>query len=132
MMLVTTRMFKGLISVSLILAVSVAFAADVYQFTDENGISHFSDKSRHDATKLIIPTQSYRYRYKVKRVVDGDTILLTNGQRVRLLGINTPEIESRYHQQEQGGQQAKSWLEALLADGNVLLEFDQKKRDKYR
>lgn len=28
----------------------------------------------------------------VERVVDGDTLLLTNGERVRLIGVDTPEV----------------------------------------
>ena len=28
----------------------------------------------------------------VKRVIDGDTLLLGNGERVRLIGIDTPEV----------------------------------------
>ena len=28
----------------------------------------------------------------VKRVVDGDTLLLTNGERVRLVGVDNPEV----------------------------------------
>jgi len=30
-----------------------------------------------------------------KRVVDGDTLLLTNGERVRLIGVDTAEIPNR-------------------------------------
>jgi len=30
--------------------------------------------------------------YTVKRVVDGDTLLLKNGQRIRLIGVDTPEV----------------------------------------
>ena len=30
--------------------------------------------------------------YIVKQVVDGDTLLLKNGQRVRLIGVDTPEV----------------------------------------
>jgi len=30
---------------------------------------------------------------KVKRVVDGDTLLLTNGEYVRLIGVDTPETK---------------------------------------
>lgn len=34
--------------------------------------------------------------YRVNRVIDGDTIELTNGQRVRLVQIDTPEVYSGY------------------------------------
>ena len=34
---------------------------------------------------------SHAETFKVKRVIDGDTLLLTNGERVRLIGVDTPE-----------------------------------------
>ena len=42
----------------------------------------------------------------VKRVVDGDRVLLMNGERVRLIGVDTPEVhESRklYRDAERSG-----------------------------
>ena len=30
----------------------------------------------------------------VKRVVDGDTLVLSNGEKVRLIGVDTPEYHS--------------------------------------
>jgi len=73
-----------------------------------------------------------RDKQQVKYVYDGDTIVLQNGERVRLLGINAPEIESRYRQGEEGGQQAKNWLTRKLKHGVVFLEYDQQKKDKYK
>ena len=35
---------------------------------------------------------------KVKSVIDGDTIRLTNGQTVRLIGIDTPEKGDPYYE----------------------------------
>jgi len=64
-------------------------------------------------------------------VYDGDTIILENGQRVRLLGINTPEIESRHRAAESGGKAAKEWLYNRIKDQKVYLEHDLEKKDKY-
>ena len=41
---------------------------------------------------LSAPSHSQDKFYRVKRVVDGDTLLLTNGERVRLIGVDTPEV----------------------------------------
>ena len=43
---------------------------------------------------LLLSATSYSQDkfYRVKRVVDGDTLLLTNGERVRLIGVDTPEV----------------------------------------
>lgn len=39
----------------------------------------------------VTPTPETLGVYKVSRVIDGDTIVLANEQRVRLIGIDTPE-----------------------------------------
>ena len=44
---------------------------------------------------------------KVTEVVDGDTIKIENGQKVRLLGINTPERSM------DGYQEAKDYLKDM-------------------
>ena len=41
---------------------------------------------------LSAPTHSQEKLYRVKRVVDGDTLLLTNGERIRLIGVDAPEV----------------------------------------
>jgi endonuclease YncB( thermonuclease family) len=59
----------------------------------------------------------------VSWVVDGDTIRLTNGQRVRLVQIDSPELQLR----ECYGARARSELEELLPRGRrVRLELDAK------
>jgi len=106
--------------------------ADIFRHEDANGKISFSDTPSHDATLIETKATSYRYKHQVKRVYDGDTIVLENDQRVRLLGINTPEIDSRYRQGEEGGQTAKQWLQTKLQQGFVFLEYDQLKKDKYK
>jgi micrococcal nuclease len=60
--------------------------------------------------------------YRVSRVVDGDTIELDNGQRVRLVQIDTPEVYSGY---ECYGPQASATAKRLLPPGTrVLLQFE--------
>ena len=58
-------------------------------------------------------------------VLDGDTAELTDGRRVRYIGINTPETGQRY------ADEAKSVNEALVADRDVWLETDQELEDHY-
>ncbi len=68
----------------------------------------------------------------VVRVIDGDTIkVLYTGkpESVRLIGIDTPEITRGKN--EPFGAQAGAFLEALLADRMVLIEFDVGQRDRY-
>lgn len=67
---------------------------------------------------------------KVKRVIDGDTIELANGERVRYIGIDTPEIYPprgpEYYSKE-----AKEANRTLVEGKRVRLEFDVENRDKY-
>jgi endonuclease YncB( thermonuclease family) len=108
------------------------FAADIFRSEDEKGTVTFSDKPSQNAQKVQTQPQSNRYLHTVVKVYDGDTITLKNGERVRLLGINTPEIESRHRQDETGGQAAKQWLQDKLQNGQVYLEYDKQQRDKYQ
>lgn len=108
------------------------FAADIFRSEDEKGMVTFSDKASLNAQKVQSEPQSNRYLHTVVKVYDGDTIILKNGERVRLLGINTPEIESRHRSDETGGQAAKQWLQDKLQNGQVYLEYDKQQRDKYQ
>lgn len=108
------------------------FAADVFRSENDQGLISFSDRPSPGAKKLEPIVQSNRYLHSVAKVYDGDTIILKNGERVRLLGINTPEIESRHRSEEQGGLAAKLWLKDKLQQGDVYLEYDRLKRDKYK
>jgi len=63
--------------------------------------------------------------YKVTSVIDGDTFELEDGKRVRLIGINTPEIG------EKCSYQAKNRLEEFVLGKLVLLEKDVSETDKY-
>jgi micrococcal nuclease len=58
----------------------------------------------------------------VDRVIDGDTIVLQGGEKVRLDGINTPEIGPN---EGPGGVEAKEFVENLCPPGTeVGLDVD--------
>ncbi|MBI2105821.1 thermonuclease family protein [Candidatus Woesearchaeota archaeon] len=63
--------------------------------------------------------------FLVVNVVDGDTLDLANGDRLRFSGINTPETGECYYQE------AKDKLGELTLRRNVLLEKDRTDIDKY-
>ena len=46
---------------------------------------------------------------RVKLVVDGDTLILSNGQKVRYIGINAPELARDDHEAEPYGDAAKQF-----------------------
>src|SRR5690242_17209406 len=43
------------------------------------------------ALMALAPLNAAEARLHVRRVVDGDTLLLSNKERVRLIGVDTPE-----------------------------------------
>ena len=68
---------------------------------------------------------------QVKRVVDGDTLLLADGQRVRLIGIDTPETKRPDSPVEPLGPEASQFTTSLVGEGQVRLEFDRERLDQY-
>jgi endonuclease YncB( thermonuclease family) len=63
--------------------------------------------------------------YLVTNVIDGDTLDLETGERVRLSGINTPETGECYYQE------AKDVLSELVLNQYVYLERDIQNKGKY-
>lgn len=114
------------------LAATAAPASGIYRSVDAQGRVTYSDTPSANAQPVKITGQPSRQLYQVTRVYDGDTIILEGRKQVRLLGVNTPEIESRHRSEEPGGVAAKKWLQNQLRDNQVYLEFDQVKRDKYK
>ena len=112
------------------LCCSVSACADVYQWQDAKGSLHFSDRV-HENSKKIPIKPGYAY-YKVTKVFDGDTIKLENGLKIRLLGINTPEVKHKNQDPEAGGETAKRWLSDKLKNHKVRLVTDMEQTDKYK
>jgi len=63
----------------------------------------------------------------VKWVIDGDTIVLESGEKVRYLGIDTPEMTSN----QVWAKEAWEYNRKLVGGKRVYLEYDQIKRDRY-
>lgn len=117
----------------LVAIASTAVATEIYRSVDEKGRVTYSDQATHGARQIQITGSSNRQLHHVVRVYDGDTVILQNGKHVRLLGVNTPEIESRHQTEEPGGVAAKKWLQSQLPnDSKIYLEFDQVRHDKYK
>ena len=65
-------------------------------------------------------------------VVDGDTIWLKDGRKVRILGINTPEIEWEDKPGDPFGDDAKRAAKSfLLKEKQLILQTDAGKKDHY-
>jgi endonuclease YncB( thermonuclease family) len=69
--------------------------------------------------------------YTVKWVNDGDTIVLTNGWRVRYIGIDAPEIDHESQKAQPYGYKARSFNQTVVLSQKIRLEFDRERHDRY-
>ncbi|MCP1499212.1 endonuclease YncB(thermonuclease family) [Pseudomonas migulae] len=69
----------------------------------------------------------------VQRVVDGDTVRLSDGRSVRMIGLNTPELGKQGRSDEPFAVAARKRLEALVAasDGRVGVLPGKESKDHY-
>ncbi|MEK7092529.1 MAG: thermonuclease family protein, partial [Patescibacteria group bacterium] len=67
----------------------------------------------------------------VTRVIDGDTIEIENGKKVRYIGIDTPEVVDPRKPIECFGEKAKGRNQQLVENKTVELEIDVSETDKY-
>jgi endonuclease YncB( thermonuclease family) len=67
----------------------------------------------------------------VKKVMDGDTLLLTNGKYVRLIGVDTPETKHPQKPVKYFGKEAFQFIKDMVEGKEVRLEYDQTRRDRY-
>jgi endonuclease YncB( thermonuclease family) len=73
-------------------------------------------------------------RAAVIRIVDGDTIVIDRGrgdERVRFIGMNTPETQKPNTPVESMGREASAANAALVEGHEVLLETDVSDTDQY-
>ncbi len=69
--------------------------------------------------------------FLVVKVIDGDTIKLSNGKVVRYIGIDTPETNHPRKGRECFGEEAKLANKKLVEGKKVRLEKDVSETDKY-
>lgn len=68
---------------------------------------------------------------KVVRVIDGDTVELVDGRRVRLLGIDATELGYNGDSSESGAEAARDWLKGRLNGKQVKLRYGPDRLDRY-
>lgn len=68
---------------------------------------------------------------RVKRVVDGDTLLLQDGVRLRMIGIDTPETKKEDTPIQPFGPEASEYTRNAVEGRQVTLVFDGEREDNY-
>lgn len=83
---------------------------------------------------------NYRYKAKVTDVYDGDTItcdidlgfnFIWKNQKVRLFGINTPEIRTKDKAEKEKGIIARAFLSKLILNKEIILKSHKDKTGKF-
>jgi endonuclease YncB( thermonuclease family) len=79
------------------------------------------------------PAERTSERVRVVHVYDGDTIKLVDGRRLRLIGINAPEIRDDASRSQALAEKARSALRMLLDRYNrtLNLQYGRQNRDHY-
>lgn len=81
----------------------------------------------------------FEYRAQLIKVVDGDTVdvsvdlgfRLHQDMRLRLLGINTPELLSKSETERLAAQAARDYLRGLLEGKSLRIQTHKDGQDKY-
>lgn len=89
------------------------------------------DGAHSNPTPTATPRPAPSGSVRVSRVIDGDTIELESGARVRFIGINTPETVDPRTTVQCFGKEASDYTKALLGDDIVVLKKDITDTDKY-
>ena len=92
---------------------------------------------------LTLPAYAETF-YTVTRVIDGDTVVLNDGQKVRLIGVDCPEsypskkLKKDAERSKQDvetikalGRRATAFTRGLVEGQRVTLEHDQTLKDRY-
>jgi len=67
----------------------------------------------------------------VRKVIDGDTFVLASGERVRMIGVDTPETKHPQKPVQYFGKEASEFTRQMIEGKAVVLEYDWKRRDRY-
>ena len=108
-------------------AISIASAYTGTGFSHTIPSSKYSDMSAEDILSQYSDTNCHVEESAVcTKVVDGDTIYLDNGEKVRFVGVNTPE------RGVEGYVASKNFVQKLCLNKEVGLDIDDSKHnDKY-
>ena len=99
---------------------------------DTSGVVKSATQVSNQPTPEVTPTPSPEpEKHTVSRVIDGDTIELSTGEKVRYIGIDTPEIKHPSKGIECYGKEALEKNSELVSGKKVRLEKDVSETDRY-
>ncbi len=84
--------------------------------------------------QIITVSTQQMVRTQVMKVIDGDTLEIrwnNRNERIRLIGVDTPETVHPRIGEEPYGREASNFSKSQLTGKQVLIELDVEPRDKY-
>ena len=75
---------------------------------------------------IILAGCSQGAQVTVSKVYDGDSFVMSNGDEIRLIGIDAPERD------QPGAEEARTFLTNLILGKPIRLERDKEDKDKYQ
>lgn len=91
-----------------------------------------STQAKVKSSSTVVQSIPPRGPFRVTRVLDGDTIILDNGETVRLIGVDAPEIHHPEIPVQRFGEEATEFLKRLAEGFECTLEYEPNNlRDKY-
>jgi endonuclease YncB( thermonuclease family) len=130
MHLTRTRSGRKILAFLLMAGISAVFGAQQWSWRDFVDVMG-KDFERFSVLFSARDDQSQNGFVRVKRVVDGDTIELDDSEKVRYIGINSPESVKVNSPVECFGKAASAKNAELVEGKRVRLEKDVSDRDRY-
>ena len=78
-----------------------------------------------------IPSQDGQPFRTVVRVINGDTVMLDGDERVRLIGVDTPESVDPRRPVQRFGKETAAFTRRMVEGRLVRLEYEQTRMDHY-
>ncbi len=108
----------AVVAVVILLALFVFVSKEDLQFA-------FSHESSQKAEFIEAVKDSEVEIVNVAEVLDGDSFVIENGEEVRLIGIDAPELSQPY------AEESKNFLAGLISGKEIKLERDKTNTDRY-
>ena len=115
-------------SVIILLLISQLAHGGIYKWVDQKGRIHFTNIYR------MVPEtyrENIRSRIWVERVIDGDTLLLSSGEQVQLMGVKTSVTRGFRRSVGTYMKEVSLFVQQLAEGKEIRLEFDWENRDIY-
>lgn len=113
------------------------FLGNIYHWTDKDGTKHYSNiapplegeakelQESNAVLQKITASKNQKQTFKVLKIYDGDTIQISGLDlifKVRLVGIDSPELGYRGQQSQAFSQKSKKHLSSLLKNKKITLK----------